>query len=56
MSYKADIECLNHALDQIEYAKSGGAFTFNSSEKLYAVLRLLRQVIAVERTRRKRLG
>ena len=42
--HKADVECVEHALNQIEYAKSGGTFTPCTRNKLRQVIALLRQV------------
>lgn len=52
-SHKADIECLAHALDQIEYASSGEAFTSRTRDVLLVIRMSLKRVIATERARRK---
>ncbi len=52
MSHTQDIDNLEHAQTQIEYAKAGGLFTRRSNELLREAIQRLRRVIATERRRR----
>ena len=50
-AHKADVACVEHALDQVEYGKSGKTFTPGAQEKLRHVIALLRQVRHTENAR-----
>lgn len=55
MTLQNEINAVEHAIQQAEYAETGGLLTARSCAKIRAAVRQLREVLAAERARLKRL-